>query len=99
MGGGLTTTSAIGAKLIFRFLILLQANIIAIQTHHPVIQGILDLYFAGEFEIQTGLLLQLGLGYMQPNSFTAKGQFEQGVTQYHKIFTTTNIKFLQNNAY
>lgn len=79
VGGGLATTSNIGASAYFPITNATTSEYYRyVDTSSSNTKAILDLYFAGEFEIQTGLMLQLGLGYMQPNSFTARGQFEQG---------------------
>jgi opacity protein-like surface antigen len=79
VGGGGAITSTIGSSAYFPITNSISGeyyNYTATTSSNT--KAILDLYFAGEFEVQTGLLLQLGVGYMQPNSFTAKGQFVQG---------------------
>lgn len=79
VGGGVAMTSDIGSSAYFPITNPTTSEYYQYTSNSSSdTKAILDLYFAGEFEIQTGLLLQLGLGYMQPNSFTAKGQFVQG---------------------
>ena len=57
-------------------------------------KGLFDLSFAGEVEIQNGLLMQLGVGYTQSNSFTAQGNFIQGVDAQSQNSYTYKYKIL-----
>ncbi len=79
VGGGLATTSTIGSSAYFPITNITTSEYYSYTASGDTDQkGLLDLYLAAEFEVQKGLLLQLGAGYVQPNSFTAKGSFIQG---------------------
>ncbi len=94
-GGGGVVTSNIGALANFPITNPTTSEYYNYtDTASSDTKAFLDLYFAGEFEIQTGLLLQLGIGYTQPNSFTAKGDFTQGTDTASQNTYTYSYKVL-----
>lgn len=79
VGGGVVTTSNLGASAYFPITNPTTSEYYRYTSDsYANTKGLLDLYLATEFEVQTGLLLQLGVGYAQPNAITAKGSFVQG---------------------